>query len=175
MFFKCILQKSPTDLSLVVVTVCIHPWIQRGDRGLGPPIGKSQVAICFFRNTGTDPLEKQLDLRSNCYSREVRRSCVKYVDDKKKTLPGDPWQNFLDPRMAYQEDKSKTITNENQIKSIDCLPLIACQHMRNGSFMNEGNQTNQINTCLFVEGSMAPGSQMRSGPMSPVLTSISVL
>ena len=25
------------------------------------PLGKSQVAICFFGSTGTDPLEKQLD------------------------------------------------------------------------------------------------------------------
>ena len=29
---------------------------------MGPdPTGKSKVAICFLRNIGTDPLEKQLD------------------------------------------------------------------------------------------------------------------
>ena len=34
--------------------------IQRETRGSEPP-GKYQVAICFLRSTGTDPLEKQLD------------------------------------------------------------------------------------------------------------------
>ena len=36
-----------------------------GGGGLGPA-GKSQVANCFLRSTGTDPLEKQLDPRCNC-------------------------------------------------------------------------------------------------------------
>ena len=49
-------------------TLCLllssHGWIQGGGggRGSGPPIGISQVARCFLRNTGTDtPLEKQMD------------------------------------------------------------------------------------------------------------------
>ena len=35
----------------------VHPWADpEGDRGSGPPIsGKSQAAIHFLRNTGTDP------------------------------------------------------------------------------------------------------------------------
>ena len=43
---------------------------------------KSHVAIGFLRITGTDPIEKQLDPGSNCFSgwRFVWPS-VKYVDD----------------------------------------------------------------------------------------------
>ena len=40
----------------------VHVRIQRGDRGPDSP-GKSQVAIGFLRNTGTDPIEKPLDPR----------------------------------------------------------------------------------------------------------------
>ena len=45
-----------------------------------PPPGKSQVAIiCFLRNTGTDPIEKQLNPRSPIASRETLvRPSVKY-------------------------------------------------------------------------------------------------
>ena len=32
-------------------TICADP---EGGRGSGPPPGKSQVAICFLRNTGND-------------------------------------------------------------------------------------------------------------------------
>ena len=40
---------------------CMHG--SSGGTGGPYPHGKSQVVICFFRNTGTDPLlEKQLDL-----------------------------------------------------------------------------------------------------------------
>ena len=47
------------------------PWANPEGEGGGaggqtPPPGKSQVAICFLRNTGTDPLEKQLDLKGPC-------------------------------------------------------------------------------------------------------------
>ena len=36
--------------------------MQKGRQGrVRTPPRKSQVAICFLRNTGTDPLEKQLD------------------------------------------------------------------------------------------------------------------
>ena len=52
-----------------------HGWIQKGGgRWSGPsvwpgPPGKSQVTICFRRNSGTDPLEKQLDpMGPNCFS-----------------------------------------------------------------------------------------------------------
>ena len=59
-----------------------------GSRGGGaggpdpPPLGKSQVAICFLRKSGTDPLKKQLDPMGPIASRgrSVRPS-VKYVDD----------------------------------------------------------------------------------------------
>ena len=50
--------------------------------GGGP--GNSQFAICFFRNTGTAPLEKQLDLLYRryrrlkfCSQRRMRRSYEK--------------------------------------------------------------------------------------------------
>ena len=63
----------------------MHGWIQRGDRVSGLP-GKSQVAICpicFLRNTGTDPLGKQLDP----FPREVcMAQTVIYVDDQIELL-----------------------------------------------------------------------------------------
>ena len=37
-----------------------------------PPPGKSQVAICFLINTGTDPLAKQLDLKGVCIQPSVK-------------------------------------------------------------------------------------------------------
>ena len=41
--------------------VCCMSGYRVGDRGSGTPPGKSQVAIHFLRNTGTNLLEKQLD------------------------------------------------------------------------------------------------------------------
>ena len=38
---------------------CADP---EGAGGLEPTPGESQAAICFLRNTGTDPIEKQFDL-----------------------------------------------------------------------------------------------------------------
>ena len=40
---------------------------------LGPdPPGKSQITICFLKNTGMDLFKEQLDpLGSNCFLREV--------------------------------------------------------------------------------------------------------
>ena len=35
-----------------------HDWIQRGDRGSGPPLHlENHKAIVFLSNTGPDPLE----------------------------------------------------------------------------------------------------------------------
>ena len=52
-----------------------------GTWGRDPP-GKSQVVICFLRNTGTDSLEKQLDQKGPIASRgRLVRSSVKYVVD----------------------------------------------------------------------------------------------
>ena len=50
-----------------------------------PPLdGKSQVAICFLRNTGTKPPREAIGpCGSNRFSREVRWPTVKYVDYKK--------------------------------------------------------------------------------------------
>ena len=48
--------------------------IQREWGASGPDApGKSQVAICCFRNTGTDPPREIIGpLGSNCFSREAR-------------------------------------------------------------------------------------------------------
>ena len=46
-----------------------------GGQGVWTPLspGKSQVAICFLRNSGTDPPWEAIGpLGSNCSSREVR-------------------------------------------------------------------------------------------------------
>ena len=51
-----------------------------GDRSLDP--GKSQVAQGFLRNSGTDPLDKQLNPSGSIASRGKSVRCtVKYVDD----------------------------------------------------------------------------------------------
>ena len=48
-----------------------HGRIQRGGQGVQNTL-ENHVAMDFFRNTGTDPLEKQLDpFGPNCFSREV--------------------------------------------------------------------------------------------------------
>ena len=59
--FECAVKESRCTLSLHGI---VHLNFQRGGGGAGgsDPQGKSQVAIGFLRNTGTDPLEKQLDL-----------------------------------------------------------------------------------------------------------------
>ena len=65
----------------------------RGSRGVGGvrmphPLEKSQVAICFLRNTCMDPLEKQLNQRP--WEMSVQSS-VKCVDD----LQGYIFQKLL--------------------------------------------------------------------------------
>ena len=51
----------------------------------GPDLGKSQVAIDFLTNSGTDPLEKQLHPSGSTVSRgRFVRPSVKYVDEFKK-------------------------------------------------------------------------------------------
>ena len=51
-----------------------------GGRGPDPPHLKSQDAICFLRNPGTDPHEKQLDPSGPIASRgRSERPSVKYV------------------------------------------------------------------------------------------------
>ena len=48
------------SVNFISVKTCADPEERGG--GSGPcPTGKSQVAIGFLKNTGTDPLEKQLD------------------------------------------------------------------------------------------------------------------
>ena len=52
----------------------IHDRVKMLGMGSGPPTpGKSQVAICFLRHTGTDsPRDAIRPLESNHFSREVR-------------------------------------------------------------------------------------------------------
>ena len=52
----------------------IHGCIQRAWGTVSPYTnGKSQVAIGFLRNAGTDPTREAIGPKgSNCYSREVR-------------------------------------------------------------------------------------------------------
>ena len=57
------------DFLILVVEASADP--EAGDRGSGPARGKSQVAIGFLRNTGTDPPSRS----------ELLRPSVKYVDD----------------------------------------------------------------------------------------------
>ena len=45
-----------------------------------PPPGKSQVAICFLRNTGTDPLEKQLNISGPVASRGRSHKCFLLIE-----------------------------------------------------------------------------------------------
>ena len=66
------------DLKLVIVVEMNHARFQKGDRG-SEPTGKLAVAG-FLRNTGTDPLEKQLELIAS-RRRSVRLIVIKYVDD----------------------------------------------------------------------------------------------
>ena len=58
---------------------------QIGERGQGvrtPQPGNLQVAMCFLRDTGTDPLEKQLDFMGpNATRMRSVQPSVKYVDD----------------------------------------------------------------------------------------------
>ena len=72
-----------------------------------PPPGKSQVAICFLRNTCTELPRKSIKPKGSkgpiaSRGRPIRPS-VKYVDDKKNNVvqtpppPPPPWWNFLDP------------------------------------------------------------------------------
>ena len=61
--------------------------IQIGYRGSGPP-GNKQVAIGLY---GMDHhREAIVTFGSNCFSREVRRSSVRYVDDLKKHCQDPP-------------------------------------------------------------------------------------
>ena len=46
-------------LDPLIISKTSHWWLQMGRGGGGPrPPGKSQVAMGFLRNTGTDPLEQ---------------------------------------------------------------------------------------------------------------------
>ena len=99
-----------------------------GGQGFWTSQRKIKSGYVFLKEYWYGPLlRKQLGLGSNCFSREVRRSCVKYVDDKKKKKKNaarTPLVEFSGSAHGiYQEDKSKTITNENRIKSIDWSPF----------------------------------------------------
>ena len=62
-----------------------------GARGSGPSPGKSQVAIGFLRNSGTDPQKETIGpLGFNCFSKEVRTAlCEKciFLTKENKTPP----------------------------------------------------------------------------------------
>ena len=75
-------------------------WGRGRESGSHPP-HKSQVVIGFFKNTGTDPLEKQLDTLCAIVSdgRSVQLS-VKYFMSRPPLT-----HNFLNPRM-YTESCS---------------------------------------------------------------------
>ena len=67
--------------------VSLGRHIQRGSRRSPDTPEKSQVGIGFLQNTGTDPLEKQLDHFGPVASRGgFVRPSVKYVDDYKKNI-----------------------------------------------------------------------------------------
>ena len=55
-----------------------------GDKGSGPP-GKSQVAIGFHRNTGTDPPREAIG--PNASRGRSKRPSVRYVDDRDMRFP----------------------------------------------------------------------------------------
>ena len=66
-----------------------------GSRGVGQGAGGPHPTPCkitggysfFLRNTGTDPLEKQLDQGSNCFSRDSHTPiCKIHIDDLKKLI-----------------------------------------------------------------------------------------
>ena len=78
----------------------------RGGTGGQYPPGKSKVAIGFLRNSGTNPLEKQLDtsrlLGSNCFSREARTTpCEFHTDDQKRTTKKTPQYNRQGPLTEF--------------------------------------------------------------------------
>ena len=54
-------------MSVTVCELCLYFAFSLAD----PEGVKSQKAIGFLRNSGTDPLEKQLGPGSNCFSTEV--------------------------------------------------------------------------------------------------------
>ena len=56
-----------------------------GKGGLDPP-GKSQVAIGFLRNSGRDPLKKQVDPRVQLLHEGGPYGPLKSIVDLKKTL-----------------------------------------------------------------------------------------
>ena len=63
----------------------------RGGTGGQDSPGKSQVAICFFRNTGTDPSRETIGpFWSNCFSREVRTALCEICWWLKIKLSGSP-------------------------------------------------------------------------------------
>ena len=84
MSYNCI-NKSESywpvhEISVLITYAQNHGWVQRGKES--DPHGKSEMAIGFLRNSGKDPLQKQLDPLGSIVSQ--RRSVwpsVKYVDD----------------------------------------------------------------------------------------------
>ena len=59
----------------------MHWGIKRRVLGPNSPLpGKSQVAICFLRNTATDPLEKPLNISGPIASRERIYKCFLSID-----------------------------------------------------------------------------------------------
>ena len=52
-------MKAPAKIEVSIFTTCADP--EGAGEGVQTHPGTSQVAIGFFRNTGTEPLEKQLD------------------------------------------------------------------------------------------------------------------
>ena len=85
-----------------------HGRIQKGGGGRwsGPsrwpcPPWKSQVTICFLRNSGTDPSRSRWTRWVPIASRGVRRAHweIRWWIRRKKRCqdPHPPWRNFLDP------------------------------------------------------------------------------
>ena len=70
-----------SSVHVIIKSLNYHVW----KRGFGSPkpMENKEVAICFLRNSGTDPLpprEAYGPLGSNCYSGWSVRPSVKYVD-----------------------------------------------------------------------------------------------
>ena len=89
----------PSSLCNRIKNTWVDPEVGMGSR---TPPGKSQVAIGFLWNTGTDhPREAIGPLGSNCHSREVCTGlCVpKILMTKKNVVMTLSWRNFLDPPM----------------------------------------------------------------------------